>query len=141
MLIVVTAVVTGCIKARDTANPVLQPQGSFTGDFYRIHTNFQSKVKDTIKLTLGLELVNNTYKITGDTSKHAGSKGTFNYNQSYIEWTDGTLPIGANGLKMPKYHLYGPYLYFYDGTKLEFRATTYPIDTLTYIYKLKKITN
>jgi hypothetical protein len=134
----IAAIASGCIKGNDDATPVIQPQGRFTGQFYRIHRNNSTQVKDTVKANLTLDLTGNTFKITGDTSKHAGSTGTFNYNQSYIEWIDSTVPVGTNSLTLPKYHLHGLYQYIYNGTDLQFAASTYPVDTLTYVYKLKK---
>ncbi|MFD1257603.1 hypothetical protein ACFQ3S_12415 [Mucilaginibacter terrae] len=137
-LLGIAAALSGCIKGNDDATPVIQPQGKFTGQYYRVHRNNTTQVKDTIKANLTLDLTSNTFTITGDTSKHAGSKGTFNYNQSYIEWIDSTVPVGTNSLDLPKYHLHGLYQYVYNGSSLEFAASTYPIDTLIYIYKLKK---
>jgi hypothetical protein len=137
----IATILTGCIKGTDDAMPLAQPQGKFAGQFYRVHRNNTTQKRDTVKVSLELELTNDTFKITGDTSKHAGSKGTFNYNQSYIEWLDSTVPVGTNSLNLPKYHLHGLYQYVYDNVRLEFAASTYPVDTLTYIYRLKRITN
>ncbi|WP_345951667.1 hypothetical protein ABDD95_09580 [Mucilaginibacter sp. PAMB04274] len=126
------------MKDNSDTTPVVQPQGKFTGQFYRIHRNANTQVKDTVKAEIVLDLVSNTFKVTGDTTKHAGSNGKFNYNQSYMEWIDSTVPIGSNSLNLPKYHLHGLYQYVYNGTNLEFAASTYPVDTLIYLYKLKK---
>ncbi|UEG52094.1 hypothetical protein LLH06_14100 [Mucilaginibacter daejeonensis] len=138
LLIGVASLSAGCMKDNDSdVTPVAAPQGSFSGQFIRIHLNRTTNKRDTIKLPIGLEMVNNTFKITGDTTKHAGSFGTFSYNSSYIQWVDATVPTGANALNLPKYHLHGIYLYAQDATKLQFQASN---DTLLYFYDLTKAT-
>ena len=133
------AVAAGCMKtSNDDVTPVLQPQGKFSGTFQRIHYAPATKKYDTVKLNFQLELVSNTFKVTGDTTKHAGSNGTFGYNTAQIQWIDVTVPTGSNALNLPKYHLYGNYNYAYDGTALKFEAFN---DTLKYYYDLKKTTN
>jgi len=140
ILLGVVALVSGCIKNNDDSDPVETPQGKFAGKFFRIHRSLNSQKRDTIKLDVSMELVNNTYKFTGDTSKHAGSYGNFNYNQSYIEWVDNTVPAGVNSTTLPKPHLNGLYAYIYNGTDLRFSASSIP-DTLTYYYEFKKQAN
>lgn len=135
ILLSICAVVTGCIKDDGDATPAIQPAGKFTGQFIRIHTNQRSLAKDTVRVNVQLELVNNTFKITGDTTKHAGSKGVFNYNQSYIQWIDETVPAGMNSINLPKYHLNGTYNYLYSGSTFKFEAYN---DTLLYHYDLKR---
>ena len=65
ILLSISAVATGCIKDDGDATPVVQPTGKFAGQFIRIHTNKQSLAKDTIRVSVQLELVNNTFKIVG----------------------------------------------------------------------------
>jgi len=139
-LLCIAALATGCIKNTDDYDPVTPPQGKFTGKFFRIHRSLNSQIRDTTKIDLSIELSGNTYKFTGDTSKHAGSYGNFNYNQSYIEWIDNTVPAGVNSTTLPKPHLNGLYAYIYNGTDFRFSASSMP-DTLTYYYEFKKQAN
>jgi hypothetical protein len=139
MLFGVVTLSTGCLKGNDAdVTPVTAPQGVFAGQFVRIHLNPANNKRDTIKLPIGLELTNANFKITGDTTKHAGSYGTFSYNGSYIQWVDSTVPAGVNAINLPKYHLHGLYLYAQDATKLQFQASN---DTLLYFYDLTKTSN
>ena len=136
VLLCVAALATGCLKEdNDTTTPIVQPQGKFAGKFWRIHRTINTNKTDTLKLDVQLELTNNNFQITGDTSKHAGSKGTFDYNNAYIQWTDSTVPTGSNSLKLPKIHLHGLYQYNYNGSDFRFAASN---DTLFYYYELKK---
>ncbi len=125
---------TGCLKTGDSA-PLLQPQGKFAGRFLKIHLNLLTKKQDTTSYNVEMELVNLTFKFTGDTSRHAGSKGKFNYNEAYIQWEDSTVPAGTNSVNLPKPHLNGTYIYHYNGAELDFTAQN---DTLKYYYDLKK---
>jgi hypothetical protein len=136
----ITILSAGCIKNTNDSNPVAPPQGKFAGKFFRIHRSLNSFVNDTVKIDVTMEMVNDTFKFTGDTSKHAGSYGKFNYNQSYIEWVDNTVPAGVNSTTLPKPHLNGLYPYLYDGITFKFGASSVP-DTLTYYYELKKQAN
>jgi len=140
ILLCVLVLAGGCIKNTDDSNPVVAPQGKFVGKFFRIRRSLNAQIRDTTKIDVSLELTNNTYKFTGDTSKHAGSNGNFNYNQSYIEWIDNTVPAGVNSTLLPKPHLNGLYAYIYNGTDFKFSASSIP-DTLTYYYEFKKQAN
>lgn len=140
ILLGLTTIAAGCIKDTNDNDPIEPPQGKFAGKFFRIHRSPNSQIRDTTRLDVTLELVNNTYKFTGDTSKHAGSYGNFNYNQSYIEWADNTVPAGVNSTTLPKPHLNGLYAYVYNGSDFKFSASSKP-DTLTYYYEFKKLTN
>lgn len=131
---------SGCIKNTDDSDPIAPPQGKFAGKFFRIHRSLNTQTRDTTKIDVTLELVNNTFKFTGDTSKHAGSYGNFNYNQSYIEWIDNTVPAGVNSTTLPKPHLNGLYAYIYNGVDFRFSASSIP-DTLTYYYEFKRQAN
>jgi hypothetical protein len=137
-LISLGVLTTGCLKQNNDTTPVVQPQGKFSGTFYRIHKAPTVAKFDTIKLSMQIELLSNTFKITGDTTKHAGSFGNFDYNQSQIQWIDATVPAGSSTVKLPKYHLNGIYNYSYNGTALKFEAYN---DTLKYFYDLKKQAN
>jgi hypothetical protein len=135
LLLVTAALATGCLKDDNANISIPEPQGNFSGKFIRAHINPRTLARDTVRLNIQMELTGNTFKITGDTSVHAGSKGTFQYNQSLIQWTDTTVPAGTTSVNLPKYHLNGIYQYNYNGTDFKFAASN---DTLTYYYELKK---
>jgi hypothetical protein len=139
-LLCVAALATSCIKNDSDYGPVVPPQGKFAGKFFRIYRSLNSQKRDTTRLDVTMELTGSNYKFTGDTSKHAGSYGNFNYNQSYIEWIDNTVPAGVNSTTLPKPHLNGLYAYVFNGTDLKFSASSNP-DTLTYYYEFKKQAN
>lgn len=131
--------IVGCIKSKtEDTTPVTQPQGTFTGQFtrYRYITS-TGKTDSSLKINLNLVLSGSHFKITGDTSVHAGSHGNFQYNSAYLNFVDSTIsstnttPI----LQLPKIHLYGTYEYAYSSTKLQFRAYN---DTLVYFYNFTK---
>lgn len=124
----------GCLKnnnADNNATPV--PTGTFSGQFIRLHKN-QAGVIDTVKASLVLTLdVKTGYKVTGDTTKHAGSYGDFALDPNYFLFDDKTYNATGPNLKS---HLTGQYLYAYDGTRLQLQQTS--IDTLTLFYDLTK---
>ena len=138
VLILIATLAAGCLKNNET--PVVQPQGAFTGVFYRLRNpRFVNarQIWDTTKINLTLQLSSNNFTVTGDTVLHAGSKGAFAYNSAYIEFQDYTIP-GNNTIpvtQLPKIHLTGTYPYQYDGNILRLKAWN---DTLVYFYDLKK---
>lgn len=131
----------GCFsnKASNSVVPTA-PNGTFTGPFARYHHVAGKTGYDTLKGTLTVSINSSiyTYKVSGDTTVHAGSKGTFAYNSAYIVFNDSTFSqaIYNAGVKA-KPHLAGQYAYSYDGSTLQL-LQEYPLDTLVYEYNLKK---
>lgn len=133
---------TGCLhgnKNNDNVNPI--PDGNFTGQFRRLHTHADHTV-DTLKANITLSLVNSsgTYKVTGDTATvHAGSYGSYGGNSATMAITfyDKTYSSSA---PVTKSHLTGTYTYAYDGTVFQLKAFG-PLDTLAFLYDLKKVSN
>ncbi|WP_158824788.1 hypothetical protein [Mucilaginibacter lacusdianchii] len=137
-LALIAALATGCLKSNET--PIVQPQGTFTGIFYKLRNPRYVNAKqiwDTTKINLSLQLSGNNFAVTGDTTLHAGSKGLFGYNSAYIEFQDNTIPAGNTKplTALPKIHLAGTYPYQYDGSIFRLKAWN---DTLVYFYDLKK---
>lgn len=97
--------------------PVQAPLGTFKGKFYlfvRKSTGGYDTVKRDTALILKLSTPYN-FKVTGDTATvHAGSKGLFRYDGTYIAFNDSTYKAGVQA----KIHLAGTYLYRYDGKAL-----------------------
>lgn len=137
LLIIVLA--SGCLSNKSSAPvPANIPQGTFTGQFRRIHTNLKTGLRDTALANLQLVLnTTNGFKVTGDTSTlHAGSYGQCVLNQSYIQFYDVTYPATGTPAKA---HLNGVYQYYYDGTV--FQMLNNPADTLSLQYDMKKTSN
>jgi hypothetical protein len=131
--------VSSCVKNNDVEEtPYIAPVGKFTGNFTRYRARFINNkyVYDTTRVSgLVLNLTSTTYKTTGDTSIHAGSKGLYFYDRQLMEYRDSTVKAGTNSINLPKPHLNGVFVYNYDGTSLNFSASN---DTLLYLYQLKK---
>jgi hypothetical protein len=118
----------GCLKDTTSNVTVTPPIGSYSGTFIRLHKNAQGVV-DTVKGNINLTLDPSTgFTLTGDTSKHAASKGTYNYDSSNILFTDKSAPS-------TKIHLNGYYVYGANSTQLQIQQST---DTLGVLYDLKK---
>jgi hypothetical protein len=127
----------GCHKPSNNPDSTsLYPLGTFTGQFMRIHKK-PAMGYDTTKANLQLVLSTVTgYAITGDTSVHAPSYGSFSETATYMLFNDVTYT--AMG-KQKKTHLAGEYIYAFDGLKLKISAPNG--DSLVYKYELTKIKN
>ncbi|MDR6944900.1 hypothetical protein [Mucilaginibacter pocheonensis] len=97
--------------------PVPTPLGTFKGKFYlfvRKSTGGYDTVKRDTSLIIKLSTPNK-FAVTGDTATvHAGSKGLFQYDGTYIAFHDSTYKAGVQA----KVHLVGTYLYQYNGKVL-----------------------
>jgi hypothetical protein len=126
---------TGCLKTNDSnnINSTSYPSGTYTGQFLRVHKNALKGTYDTLKANLQLTLnATNGFAVTGDTTTvHAGSTGPYAINPTYMYFADVTYPKTGIPLKV---HLYGSYLYSYDGTTLLLLQAN---DTLSYQYTFR----
>ncbi len=120
----------GCMKPSNNENAIPSPEGTFTGKFLQLRKKTSGTGYDSVKadLTLTLNLATG-YTINGDTTKHAGSNGSYALDAAYFYFDDKTKPSS-------KVHLKGYYAYGYDGTNLQFSQTY--ADTLGYFYTFKK---
>lgn len=138
VLMAAAVLAAGCFgkDASSTVTPTA-PNGTFKGQFTRLHKKPNTSVYDTIKTTVTLNISSNgyTYAITGDTTLHAGSKGTYAYDGTYIQFNDNTF-TPKNNFMPTKPHLYGVYQYGYDGTIFQMLRTQ--SDTLLYKYDLTR---
>ncbi|MBS1525562.1 MAG: hypothetical protein JST19_07930 [Bacteroidetes bacterium] len=126
----------GCFKNNAAVPPLVVPSGTFTGEFRLLHRSSVNVPFDTTKaeIVLTLNTPAYTYAVTGDTSTvHAGSKGVWGMNNSYINFADNTYPKSGTPTKT---HLNGLYLYYYNGSVFQMIATS--ADTLALQYDLKK---
>lgn len=141
LLVLLATVVfaTGCFKD-SPAIQVPYPSGTFAGPFKLLRRKLGATTVDTLKKA-NIQLVLETgvgFKVLGDTATvHAGSKGLYGINATYIAFDDNTYPKTGNPPN-DKIHLYGNYFYSYDG------SSTLVIlfnqgDTLNYRYDLKKV--
>ncbi len=133
LLLIVLAV--GCAKSPDSTDTIVLPVGTFTGQFTRIHLNPYTRKLDTIYANLTLTMAAATgYAITGDTTKHAGSHGSYVVDGVNIAFSDQTLPTSTTSTAPPtKIHLNGVYSYVYTTTSMQI---TFSNDTLIYTYIL-----
>lgn len=125
-----------CTKPKNDTVPFTVPTGNFNGTFQRLRYNASTSKYDTLTTAISLSMDLTTgYKITGDTTLHAGSYGNFTINAYYIGFDDATF----SGTELPaKPHLVGTYAYSYNGTQLHMQQT-YPSDTLGFFYDLTKV--
>ena len=126
----------GCHK--QVVNPDYSPYyplGTFSGKFTYIHKK-HNKYTDTLKASLQLVLSTVTgFAITGDTTIHAASYGSFSENATSMIFSDVTYPV--NNTPYDKVHLSGGYTYTFDSVNLKISYTQG--DSLSYIYDLVKI--
>ncbi|MBD1394516.1 hypothetical protein [Mucilaginibacter glaciei] len=138
VLLAIVVFATGCFN-NNTSTPVPVPTGTFGGTFKLLRRKVGATVVDTLKKA-NIQLVLETgagYKVLGDTATvHAGSKGPFGINATYIAFDDTTYPKTGNPPN-DKIHLYGSYFYNYDGTTLVLLFNQG--DTLNYRYDFKRI--
>jgi hypothetical protein len=123
--------VAGCMKSQDPITTTA-PVGTFSGNFLRLHKKASGNGYDSLKAVVTLTLDPQTgFKLTGDTTQHAGSFGGYNYDQTYFLFSDKTVSTTNT-----KVHLNGYYLYATDGSRLQLQQTY--ADTLGFFYDLKK---
>ena len=128
--------VTGCFKNKDNSPPP-SPNGKFDGEFSVLKkrsagTGYDTVVRDTIRLTLNPD---SGFRVTGDTTRHAGSHGSYIYDYYYISFDDETYSTASS-----KYHLNNLYAYYYDGAIFQL-ARGSSGDTLRLQYDLRKAAN
>jgi len=133
-LLVLVILVEACSTKSDPIT-IPAPLGTFTGTGKLLVKKSGSSTYDTVKkasLVITLTTPNN-FKVTGDTlTVHAGSKGLFSYNGSYIQFLDSTYKAGPQA----KIHLVGVYQYIYDNTNLIMqRANSVQDSVLRYDFK------
>lgn len=137
-LLVLTILATGCLK-NDNTPPVSYPTGTFSGQFRLLHKKLNNPKIDTLKKA-NIQLVLDTgmtFKVLGDTTTvHAGSKGKYGINSAYMAFDDNTYPKTGT-VKPDKIHLYGNYVYSYDGSNTLVIVGNQG-DTLNYRYDLKR---
>jgi len=133
LLIIILAV--GCAKSADTTSNIVLPVGTFTGQFTRIHLNLRTNKIDTIHANLTLTMAAATgYAISGDTTYHAASHGSYVVDGINIAFSDQTLPTSTTSTTPPtKTHLNGVYSYVYSTSSMQI---TFSSDTLVYTYIL-----
>lgn len=127
--------VTGCFK--DKKNPPLPaPNGKFDGEFRALRLrsaasgyDYDTVIRDSIRLTISPD---SGFRVTGDTTRHAGSHGSFVYDYLYIRFNDETYSSAS-----PKFHLNNLYAYYYNGTIFQIARGNIG-DTLRLQYDLKK---
>ncbi|HTH81460.1 MAG TPA: hypothetical protein VL490_00910 [Mucilaginibacter sp.] len=128
--------VAACVKSKD---PSLDPNysyplGNFTGKFTVIHKNSWTSKYDTASASIKLVLSTSIgFAVSGDTTIHAPSYGSFSENAVNMIFNDVTYP--ATGFPK-KTHLAGLYAYTYDGMNLQITGNV--ADTLHYKYVLVK---
>lgn len=125
--------VAGCMKSQDPNANTSPPTGTFTGTFLSLHKKASGNGFDSVQanITLSLDPASG-FKLTGDTTKHAGSFGDFAYDAANFLFNDKTVSTSNK-----KIHLNGYYLYGYNGSQLQLQQIY--SDTLGYFYTLKKM--
>lgn len=132
LLIASLVVLAGCAKQEE--EPLILPEGKFTGLFTRLHANKTTNKIDTLKANMVITFSATTgYAVLSDTSVvHGGSKGSFVIDPLYIQFNDTTIPAGP----IPttgKVRLAGIYEYYYKGNSLKIGRGN---DTISYYYDL-----
>ncbi|RFZ95103.1 hypothetical protein D0C36_06135 [Mucilaginibacter conchicola] len=137
------ALTSGCLKTTE-APPVLDPDGTFAGEFRLISKKSNKTTIDTVKANIKLSLSQATarYSVTGDTAViHAGSKGRWGTTSQAIGFADSTLSAANAAKNAPivngKAHLHGTYLYVYNGSILQMKTVIG--DSVAFEYDLKKV--
>jgi len=133
-LLLIITIASGCLKNSAGNSSILVPTGNFQGPFTLIHKNTAGKLDTaTANIVLALSASAATYSVSGDTTTiQAPSHGTYNVDGTNILFTDATVSKTTN-LNLPKKHLYGSFLYTFDGTNLHIYGSS---DTLSYNYVL-----
>jgi len=128
----VLVLTAGCVKQQDNP-PVVLPAGNFSGTYLQIHLNPTTGKKDTTQGNLNIAMSSTTgYAVTGDTSKHAASHGSYAVDGVNIQFIDQTLPSIIT--KPPaKIHLAGIYQYGYNSPNLQI---VFQNDTLAILYNM-----
>ncbi|MDN5287629.1 MAG: hypothetical protein JWR38_3903 [Mucilaginibacter sp.] len=132
--------VEACSTKNDyTAPPA--PLGTFQGFFKLLVKKPTGTDYDTVKKVTNLILTissPNNFKVTGDTATvHAGSRGLFKYDGTYIAFWDSTYKVGPQ----TKIHLVNTYLYAYSGgLRLQIQRANQAQDSIL-VYDLNKTSN
>lgn len=139
-VLLLPVLLTGCAKTYNDPetdpSKMGYPLGTFSGKFMRIHRNPMSLKYDTTDAMLKLVLSTNTgFAVSGDTSKHAGSYGSFSEDYANMIFSDITSPTNYTAKKT---HLSGYYTYTYDGSYLVI-VNGVKSDTLSCIYHFTKM--
>ncbi len=127
----------GCVHNNTSSNIVpAAPSGTFTGQYIQVRLNSAKSTYDTLRANIQLTFnsSNYGYQVTGDTTVHAGSNGTYAYDGTYIVLNDKTYP--KTGVPA-KPHLAGTYAYIYDGTTFQMARNSFS-DTLRVLYNLTR---
>ncbi len=132
LLIASIVVLAGCAKIEE--EPIVIPEGKFSGVFTRLHLNKTTNKIDTLKANMVITFSANTgYAVLSDTSVvHAGSKGGYLVYRTLIEFGDKTIPAGP----IPttgKTRLAGVYEYYYKDNVFKIARSN---DTLAVYYDL-----
>jgi len=140
LLPLLLVLIAGCTKKYNDpdkwANDSGYPLGMFTGTFIRIHKNPVTLKYDTITAALKLVLSTNTgFAVSGDTTIHAGSYGSFKEDITNIWFIDVTSPVNYTPKKT---HLSGTYTYTYNRSYLMIENAV-KSDTLSCVYHLTKM--
>jgi hypothetical protein len=125
-----------CTKKTEVVNNQLTlPVGNFTGTFTRLHLTHATGKIDTLNANILLNLsASGSYAVTGDTTIHAGSFGTYGFGYADdLVFTDKTLPPTGTPAKP---HLSGDYQYSYNSGLLEMIKNVG--DSLSYQYNFTK---
>jgi hypothetical protein len=135
LLILLSVIVTGCAKKEE--EPLIIPEGKFSGLFTRLHLNQTTSKIDTLTANLVITFsATNGYAVLSDTSVvHAGSKGGYIIDPYFIEFGNTTIPAGP----VPttgKVHLAGIYEYYYKDNTFKFARSN---DTLKDYYDLVRV--
>jgi len=132
-LLILFTLIAGCVK--DTSAPVVLPVGNFAGTFTRVHLNPYTNKIDTITAKLNIAMSATTgYAVTGDTTHHAASHGSYIVDGVNIQFTDLTLPTNLSAATpVTKTHLSGLYQYVYSAPSLVIQFAN---DTLVLNYTL-----
>ena len=132
-LVILLTLIAGCTK--DTSTPVVLPVGNFAGTFTRLHLNPLTNKVDTITAKLNISMSAATgYAVTGDTTHHAASHGSYIVDGVNIQFTDLTLPTNTSAATpAAKTHLSGVYQYVYSAPSL---VVQFSNDTLVLNYTL-----
>ncbi|TFF35387.1 hypothetical protein [Mucilaginibacter psychrotolerans] len=135
LLTIVIALLGSCAPNKPS-DPVPNPNGTFAGEFRRLHRSTGASKIDTLKANISVTLNSDfTYKVTGDTSTvHAGSIGLWNISANSIKFQDNTYSATST---IRKVRLFGEYDYAYDGTSLKIAVNS--VDTLSLQYDLKRV--
>ena len=138
LLLAMATLASACIKNTTETTSTPEPSGTFTGQYTMLHRALGATKIDTPQkaiVTITLTSATHLFTVTGDTTVHAGSLGSYSVSSPFITFIDKTYP--KTGVPV-KTHLYGIYQYYYDGSNV-FQMLG-GNDTVNVEYDLKKVT-